>query len=84
VKERLIRDYPEWTLMPMLFPVVVTREGKFYVALAPDVDIASQGETIQEALSNLKEALELYLQDEDAIRPQISETPVITLVEASP
>jgi predicted RNase H-like HicB family nuclease len=68
----------------MLLPAIVTREGKIYVALAPDVDIASQGETVQEALSNLEEALELYFEDEDAIRPQINERPIITLVEASP
>jgi predicted RNase H-like HicB family nuclease len=68
--------------MPMLLPAVVTHEGRFYVALAPDVDVASQGETIEEALSNLKEALELYFEDEDAVRPQVSERPFITLVEA--
>ena len=54
------------------------------MALAPDVDVASQGETVQEALSNLEEALELYFEDDDAIRPQINERPIITLVEASP
>ena len=45
---------------------IITREKKFYVALAPDVDIVSQGETIEEALVNLKEALELYFVDDDA------------------
>ncbi len=68
----------------MLFTAIVTREKKFYVALAPDVDIASQGETIEEALANLKEALELYFEDDDAIRPPLTDKPIITLVEASP
>lgn len=68
----------------MLFTAVVTREDKFYVALAPDVDVASQGETIEEALANLKEALELYIEDEDAIRPSLTGKPIITVVEASP
>ena len=68
----------------MLFAAIVTREKKFYVALAPDVDIASQGETIEEALTNLKEALELYFEDDDAIRPPLTDKPIITLVEASP
>ena len=68
----------------MLFTAIVTREKKFYVALAPDVDIASQGETIEEALVNLKEALELYFEDDDAIRPPLTDKPIITLVEASP
>ncbi len=53
----------------MLLTAVVTREGKFYVALAPDVDAASQGETFEEAYANLKEALELYFNDEDATIP---------------
>ncbi len=68
----------------MLFTAIVTREKKFYVALAPDVDIASQGETIEEAIANLKEALELYFEDDDAIRPPLTDKPIITLVEASP
>ena len=68
----------------MLLAAVVTREEKFYVALAPDVDVVSQGHTIEEALANLKEALELYFEDDDAIRPPLTEKPIITLVEASP
>lgn len=67
----------------MLLTVVISREEKHYVALAPDVDIASQGETIEEATANLKEALELYFEDEDAIRPPLSGKPIITLIEAS-
>ena len=49
----------------MILSVVITREGKFYVALSPDIDVASQGETIENALSNLKEAIGLYFEDED-------------------
>ncbi len=56
-------------LIWMLFTAVVTREGSLYVALAPEVDVVSQRKTIEEALANLKEALELYLEDADAIRP---------------
>ena len=67
----------------MLLTVVIHREDRYYVALAPDIDIASQGETIEEATANLKEALELYFEDEDAIRPPLSGKPIITLIEAS-
>lgn len=56
-------------LVRMLFTAVITREEKFYVSLAPDVDVASQGETFEEAYANLKEALELYFDDEDATIP---------------
>ncbi|MDF1538503.1 MAG: type II toxin-antitoxin system HicB family antitoxin [Candidatus Thorarchaeota archaeon] len=68
----------------MILSAVVTKEGKFYVALAPDIDVASQGDTIEDALSNLKEAIDLYFEDEDSIRPEINERPIITLIEASP
>ena len=39
---------------------IIEREGDGYVALCPDVDIASQGATVGEARDNLKEALELF------------------------
>lgn len=67
--------------MSMLFTVVVSREEKHYVALAPDVDIASKGETVEKALANLKETLELYFEDEDAVRPPLTGNRIITLVE---
>ena len=44
------------------FTAVIEREGDAYVALCPEFDVASQGNTIEEALSNLKEALELFLE----------------------
>ena len=39
---------------------VIEREGGGYVALCPELDIASQGNTIEEARQNLGEALELF------------------------
>ena len=44
---------------------IITKEGNEYVALCPELDIASQGSTIENALEMLKEAVELYLEDED-------------------
>ena len=41
---------------------IIEREGDGYVALCPEVDVASQGDTIEEARSNLKEALELFFE----------------------
>ncbi|TET90242.1 MAG: type II toxin-antitoxin system HicB family antitoxin [Methanomassiliicoccales archaeon] len=40
---------------------VITKEGDIFVSLCPELDIASQGKTVEEALGNLKEAVELYL-----------------------
>ena len=44
------------------FTVIVEREGDGYVALCPEVDVASQGRTVAEARTNLKEALTLFLE----------------------
>jgi predicted RNase H-like HicB family nuclease len=52
----------------------VTHEGEWYVARCLQVEVTSQGESIEEALANLREALELYF--EDAPAPEV--TDVIT------
>ena len=44
--------------------VVITREGKWYVARSAELGVVSQGRTIDEAKQNLKEAVELYLEDQ--------------------
>ncbi len=41
---------------------IIEREGDGYVALCPEVDVASQGDTVDEARNNLKEALELFFE----------------------
>ncbi|WP_328915886.1 MULTISPECIES: type II toxin-antitoxin system HicB family antitoxin [unclassified Streptomyces] len=45
----------------------VTHEGEWYVARCLPAEVASQGETVEEALSNLREALELYFEDAPAL-----------------
>ncbi len=45
------------------FTAVLHREGDWYVAECPEVGTVSQGGTIDEALANLKEATELYLEE---------------------
>jgi hypothetical protein len=47
--------------------VIIKKEGDWYVARAVEVDIVSQGKTIEEAMHNIREAVELYLEDEDAV-----------------
>lgn len=42
--------------------VVTEKEDDGYVALCPEVDVASQGDTIEEAKENLQEALELFFE----------------------
>ena len=41
---------------------IIEREGDSYVALCPELDIASQGDSVDEARNNLKEALELFFE----------------------
>jgi len=43
---------------------VVYKEGKYYVSQCLNVDVSSFGETIDEAITSLKEAVSLYLEDE--------------------
>ena len=42
---------------------IIRKGEKQYVALCPELDVVSQGFTIEEALSNLKEAVELYIEE---------------------
>ena len=46
---------------------LLEREDDGYVALCPELDVASQGDTVEEAQANLKEAVELFL---DAAPPE--------------
>jgi len=44
------------------FTAIIEKEDNMYVALCPELDIASQGETVEEARANLKEAIELFFE----------------------
>jgi predicted RNase H-like HicB family nuclease len=47
------------------FTAILEREGDVYVALCPELDVASQGPTIEEATANLREAVALFLETAD-------------------
>ena len=49
--------------MSRLFTAIVHKEDPLYVAECPEVGTASQGESIEEAVENLQEATELYLEE---------------------
>ena len=53
------------------FTAVIEREGDGYVSLCPELDIASQGDTIEEARKNLIEAIELFF--ETASKTEVQE-----------
>ena len=48
--------------MKRVITASVCREGEWYVAQALDADVASQGESVDDALTNLREALELHFE----------------------
>ena len=56
--------------MSIKYNVIVQKEEEWYVAKCIDNSIASQGKNIEEALNNLKEAIELYYQDEKPVMPK--------------
>jgi predicted RNase H-like HicB family nuclease len=63
------------------FTAIIHEDEGLFVSWCPELDIASQGKTIETALENLKEAIELYLEDEDA---KVSEKmPFFTFVEVA-
>lgn len=64
----------------MEFSAIVTKENRWFVSLCPELDIASQGKTQEEALKNLKEAVKLYLEDEDAKIPRRTSEPILTFI----
>ena len=50
------------TARQMDFTAIIEREGDGYVALCPELDVASQGTTVEEARANLREAVELFFE----------------------
>jgi len=77
--------YLKWCIISDIMTqihTIVWKEGNWYVAKALEVEVASQGETEEEALKNLQEALELYFEDKHDIElapvsaPKLQEIPV--------
>jgi len=64
---------------------IFEREGDGYVALCPDLDIASQGDTIEEARHNLIEALELFFEtaDKSEIQGRLHEEIFVSRLEVA-
>ena len=62
--------------MKRTFTASISREGDWFIAECLEVDVASQGESEEEALANLREALELYFEE-----PQATATPQVRQIE---
>lgn len=66
--------------MSLKYNVIIEQEENWYVAKCIDNNVASQGKTIEEALKNLKEAIELYLENENPVMPK---TVLVTTLEVA-
>ena len=64
--------------MNFIATVAIHQEDEWYVAKCLENSVASQGRTMDEALANLKEALELYYEDNDEI-PTIQQRFITTM-----
>ncbi len=53
------------------FPILISREGKWFIASCPLLDIATQGKTENEVKENMKELIEEYMKDKDTPKPEI-------------
>lgn len=61
------------------FTAILHKEGDLYVADCPEVGTVSQGKSVEEAIANLKEATELYLEE---FPPESSGRPLVIVFEA--
>jgi predicted RNase H-like HicB family nuclease len=71
--------------MKQRLTAIIEREGDDYVALCPELDIASQGDSVESARENLKEALELFYEcaPPEEVARRLSSEVYVTQVEVS-
>jgi len=69
----------------MKLTALIEREGDGYVSLCPELDVASQGKTIEEARDNLREALELFFESASAteIKQRLRDEVFVTQIEVT-
>jgi len=72
---------PTHIVVIVQFTAAVTHEDGWHIARALEVEMTTQGRTVDEALANLREALELYF--EDKALPEAIEPPIIVTVQLS-
>jgi predicted RNase H-like HicB family nuclease len=67
------------------FTALLEKEDDGFVALCPELDVASQGDTVEAALANLREAVDLFLEcaSEEELRDRLHEQVFVTRFEAA-
>ena len=56
----------------ILLPAVITREGNWFVASCPLIDVATQGETEEEVKENMGDLISDFMNDPDTQKPELS------------
>jgi predicted RNase H-like HicB family nuclease len=69
----------------MKLTAIIEAEGNGYVSLCPELDIASQGDSVEEARNNLREALELFLKtaSPEEVKQRLRNEVYVTQVEVA-
>ena len=64
---------------------VIHREGDGFVALCPELDVASQGDSVEDASANLREAVELFIEtaDPSEVAARMRQELYVTALEVS-
>jgi predicted RNase H-like HicB family nuclease len=60
-------------------PILITKEGKWFVASCPILDIATQGKTEKEVKENMAELINEYLSDPDTPKPSLDDLMSLSL-----
>ena len=67
-----------------VYTAIIKKDGDIYAALCPELDVASQGSTVEEATANLREAVELFLEcaDPEEVKRRLWTEVFVTRIEA--
>ncbi len=76
-----MQSYNRIMATPRRLTAAVTREEDWFVAHCLEVEVASQGKSFEEAIANLKEALELLFEDDPDV--VVQQTPIIAPIDLS-
>ncbi len=71
--------------MAKTLTAVLIREGDGFVALCPELDVASQGDSVEQAKANLREAVELFFEcaSTEEIRERLASESYVSALEVS-
>jgi predicted RNase H-like HicB family nuclease len=71
--------------MTRTLTAVLIREGDGFVALCPEIDVASQGDSVEEAKANLREAVELFFESASAeeVKDRLASESYVSPLEVS-